>query len=73
VKETQNCSGLRHGFDGQDAGHHGRTREVALKERLIDGDVLDGNQPPVSFDFNNTVDEEKRVPVRKNLQDFRNA
>jgi hypothetical protein len=66
VQEAQNRSRLGHGFDREHAGHDGRSGEMALKERLIDRDILYGDQPPVSFDFDNSVDQEKRVPVRKN-------
>src|SRR5690349_18337801 len=41
--QSKNGSALRHRFDHQDARHYRRSREVTLKVRLVDADLLDAN------------------------------
>ena len=39
------------------------------KKGLVDGDVLDGDNPLFALQFQNAVDQQKRIAVRQNLQD----
>ena len=41
------------------------------EKRLIDGHVLDGEDPLARLQFNHTVNKQKRVPMRKKLLDRR--
>jgi hypothetical protein len=56
-------AGLGHRLHHQNAGHDGIAGEMALKERLVDGDIFDRHQPPGRLEFDDPVDEQKRVAV----------
>ena len=45
---------------------------MALKERLVDGDVLDANRGIVAVHLHDLVDEEKRIAMRQQFHDARN-
>jgi hypothetical protein len=68
LAEHQNSGDLRHGFDDEDAGHHGKIGKMAGKERFGDGHVLDADDA-LRLQFLNAVDKEKRIAVRKDLLD----
>ena len=40
------------------------------KKGLVDGDVLDGDNPLFALQFQNAVDQQERVSVRQNFKDF---
>ena len=43
---------------------------MPAEKGLVDGDILERNNPPVRIDLDDAVHEEKRVPVRKDPHDF---
>src|SRR5439155_26699507 len=69
-KQAQNRAGLRHGFDRQNPWHDRRARKMAAEEWLVDGDVLERDDTFIRVDLENAVDQEKRIPMRKNPHDF---
>src|SRR5439155_25309056 len=64
---------LRPGRDDQPPAHHGRAREMALEDLLVDGDVLEPDNALVRLELDNPVDEQKRIPVRQDLHDLHDA
>ena len=72
-KQPEYGTCLGHRLDRQNAGHDGRAWKMTVEERLIDGDVLQRNDAFVGVDLNDTVHQEKRMPVRKNPHDLSNA
>src|ERR1700726_4419622 len=63
--QQKQASGLRHGFDDENAGHDGFTGKMSLKEIFVDGDVLDSDDVLPAFHFFDGVDEKKRIAVRE--------
>src|SRR6185437_8639254 len=61
---------LGHGLDHQHTRHDGMTGKMSLEERLVDGDVFDGDAALAGLEFNDAVNQEKRVAVREKTQDF---
>ncbi len=47
----------------------GPLREMALKERLVGGDIFDPDGPLARLQFQNAVHQQKRIPVRQNFFD----
>jgi len=43
---------------------------MAIKERFVDRDVLERDEPFVRVDLENTIDQEKRISMRKNPHDL---
>jgi hypothetical protein len=62
--EGQESADLRHRFHDQDTGHDRPSREMSLEERLIYRHVLDADYPTIRFEFEDTVDEQKRITMR---------
>jgi hypothetical protein len=56
---------LGHRFENEHAGHDRTAREVPLEELLVDRDVFDSDDPSVQFQLANPVNQQKRIPVRK--------
>ena len=69
-EQPENGARLRHAFNGQHSRHDRRTWEMTIEKRLVDADVLDGNKPLVQVDLENSVDQEKRISMRKNPHDL---
>ena len=55
---------LRHRFDDQDTGHHGKFREVSVEKWFVDGDVLDADDP-FRFELDDLIHQQKWVPMRQ--------
>ena len=55
------------------AGISGAPGKVALEELLVDGDVLDGDQPPARLVLGDGVDEHRRIPVAQAIQRLRDV
>jgi glutamate carboxypeptidase len=68
--EQQCATRLRDGFHDQDAGHDRKSRKMSYEERLIDGDILDGDDVLFTLQFQDAVNEEKRVTVRQDFEQF---
>src|ERR1700739_2301930 len=68
--QQQRSASLRNCFHDQNARHDRQPGKVPHKERLVDGDVLDGNDPFPALQFEDAVNEQKRVAVWQNLQDL---
>jgi len=68
--EHDDGAGLGHCFDDQHAGHQRVAGKVALKERLIHGYILDGHQALAALELDDAVNQQKRVAVGKQSQDF---
>src|ERR1041385_23135 len=43
---------------------------MSLKERLVDGDVLESDDPLLFLDLDDPVHQQERVAVRQNLHDL---
>src|SRR5690606_37101821 len=69
----QDARSLGQGFDLQHARHDRPTREVTLEELLVEADRLDCMNLLVDAQVDYLVDEEKRVTVRKGLEDLRDV
>jgi len=66
---TEEYSGyLGQGLDYQDAGHDGRSGEVALEELLVEGYVLYAYNPTFVIDFDYAVNHEKRIAVGQDAE-----
>jgi len=63
-------AGLGHGFHHQHAGHDGKTGEVALEERLVDGHVLDGYHALGGLELDDAVEQQKRIAVGQEIHDL---
>src|SRR6185436_17854590 len=61
--------GLGHGLDNQDARHHRLSREVALEERLIGGDILDADRGFGRDDILEPVDHQHGIAMRDHFHD----
>src|SRR4051812_33693843 len=61
---------LRHSLHHQHAGHDGISREMSLKKRLIDGHIFQRDKTLLRLELRDPVDQQKRVAVRKKLQDL---
>ena len=61
---------LGHRLDDQHPGHDRVSREVALKELLVERDVLDPDDPLALLELQDAVHEKERVAVREDLQDL---
>ena len=71
--EQENRRHLGQRFEHQHAGQRRRPREVPLKEFFVDGDVLDGHEPPARLVLDDRVDEHRRIPVAQPVQEERNV
>src|SRR5437667_8356475 len=69
VMEEKNDTYLGQRFDQQDAGHDRGTRKVALKEGLIYGHVLDAHHSLGTIGLDDSVYQEKGIPVRQYVED----
>src|ERR1035441_8027437 len=71
--EQERRAGLRDGFNHQNGGHDGKVGKVAGKVRLVDGDVLEGDNAGFALHFDDAVDEEKWIAVREDGHDFQDV
>ena len=55
--QRENRAALRQGLDDHHAGHYGRSRKVALKERFIDADLFDADDPLQRFQFDDAINK----------------
>src|SRR5687768_11173509 len=69
----ENSTDLRHRLDQQYARHNRLPGKVSLKERLVDGHVLQAYNPLPRLELDDTVHEQKRISVREELQDLLNV
>ena len=67
--QQQNRRHLRQRLEHQHAGQRRRAREVALKEFLVDRDVLDGDETPAGLVLGDRVDEHRRIPVAQPVEE----
>src|SRR5499426_622725 len=68
--EREDRRRLGHRLDHHDPGHDWAVREMARKERLVDGDVLEREDALSGFAFDHTVDQEEGVTVREVIEDL---
>jgi glutamate carboxypeptidase len=68
-REQEHATRLRHGFDHQHPRHDRSAGKVSGEKRLIDGDILDRHNPLSALKFEHAIDQQKRKPVRQNMQD----
>src|SRR5271169_368260 len=68
--EQQRASGLGDGLHNQHSGHDGIAGEMSGEKRLIDADVLDGDNAVFARDLDHAVDQQERVTVRQNGLDL---
>ena len=60
---------MGHRLELEDAGHDGMSGEVALKELLVHGEVLDGGALHFGRKAGDAIDEEERISVGKDFED----
>ena len=58
-------------LEHEHAGHERIAGKVALKELLVDGHVLERDQPPAHLVLGDGVDEHRRIPVAQAIQRLR--
>ena len=46
-----------------------RPGKVSLEELLVDGDVLDRDEPPARLVLGDRVDEQRRIPVAQPVEE----
>ncbi len=68
--EQEDDSNLGEGLYHQDAGHHRMPGKVSLKKSFVVSDVLDAYHPIPAVIFHDAVDQEKRIAVRHEFEDF---
>src|SRR6202140_274740 len=68
--QQQRPAGLRDGFYNQHARHDGQPRKVSHKKWFVDGDILDSNNALPALQIQHTIDQEKGIAVRQNLQNL---
>src|SRR5712691_2857659 len=68
--ERQYGRGLSQRLDDHDPGHDRLVREMAGKERLVDGDVLDREEPLARLAFEHPIHQKHGIAVRQVLQDL---
>jgi len=61
---------LGHTFNQKHAGHHRHLREVTLKLRLIECDILDANAAIITITFNDAIDQQEWIAMWQGLQQF---
>src|ERR1700722_6370386 len=60
LAQSEDRARLRERLDDEDARHHRMLREMAGEERLVEGDVLEGDDAAL-FEFENPIDEQERI------------
>ena len=70
--DAKRAGGLRHALQHQHARHHRIVGKMAEELRLVGGDVLDADAVFVAADFDDAVDQQERIAVRKRGEDFAN-
>src|SRR5581483_7592442 len=63
VAHQQHAAHLGHRFNDQHSGHDRMTRKMTLKKLLVDGDVLDPDDPVLPLDLDDAIHEQEWVPV----------
>jgi hypothetical protein len=71
--QQQDAAGLGHRLHHQHAGHDRIAGEVAVEERFVDGDVLDGHDPLGALELDDAVDQQKRIAVGQKFHDLPNV
>ncbi len=64
---AEHAAGLRHRLDDEHARHDRLAREMTLEERFVDGDVLKRGYRLARVQRGNSIDEEKRIPMRQRI------
>ncbi len=70
--QQQCAASLSNGFNDQNPRHDWQVWKVSCKKRLVDGDILDGNDALLASEINDPVDEQERKPVGENPQNVLN-
>jgi hypothetical protein len=73
LAEQQHSSGLRHGLNDQYPGHDGKIGEVTSKKVLVDGYVFDGHDALLAGQFHDSVNQQERIAVWQDLENFLNV
>src|SRR5688572_3512837 len=63
--QRQDRAALRERFNYQNARHYRRARKVALKILFVDADLLDPDNARAGYEFDDSIDEQKRIAVRE--------
>jgi hypothetical protein len=67
LAERINGSHLGHRFNDKHAGHDGRSRKMALEERLVDGDLLDADDALARHKLCDAIYEQKGITMRQDI------
>src|SRR5579863_3448838 len=70
--EEQNGAGLRHRLNNQDARHDRISGKVPVEERLVDGDILDGDNALGALDLDYAIEQKHGIAMRQQFQNAAN-
>jgi hypothetical protein len=73
LRHEQRAAGLGHGFYDQHPGHDGVAGEVSIEVRLVDADILEGNNALFRVDLDDPVDQQEGISMRQQRLDLRDA
>src|SRR5262249_54455601 len=69
-EQQQQATSLGHCLDNQYTGHHWLARKMPLKMRVVNADVLYGDDALEPFPFQLAIYHQKRIAMRQILLDF---
>ncbi len=68
--QQQCAASLRNGFHHQHPRHDRHPGKMPGKERLVNGDILDGHDSLLALEVNHTVDQQEWEPVRQDAKNI---
>jgi hypothetical protein len=68
--QSEHSGHLRHRFENEHAGHDGMAGKVTLKMLFVGRHILHADAAMSRFQFDNAIDQQKRIAMRQNLADF---
>ena len=71
--ENKEAANLGHGFEDQHTGHDRDAWEMAREKGLVDGDILQPHDSLVGFEFDDPVNEKKRIAMGQVFEHFLNV
>src|SRR6185437_7002419 len=68
-EDTDDASGLGHGFDHHHAWIYRALGKMPLERRFVDGDVLDADATVIAADIDHPINQKHGIAMRKRLED----
>src|SRR5207244_6706900 len=69
-EQDQNRACLCHRLNRQNARHHRGAWKMTIEKRLVNADIFQRNDSFILIDLEHTIDQKKRIPMRKNPHDL---